>query len=116
MNNSTLWNAYSATNSSSLYLDTTSGERDINITEIVRGWADYNSGDSTATYNNPANGFMLSCDLTSSSRTVVAAEEFYADSVYVVMDTNNKGGEYYINNVLTGQFLKRYSSGFAKIV
>ena len=110
MNNSTLWNAYSATNSSSLYLDTTSGERDINITEIVRGWADYNSGDSTATYNNPANGFMLSCDLTSSSRTVVAAEEFYADSVYVVMDTNNKGGEYYINNVLTGQFLKRYSS------
>lgn len=110
MNNSTLWNAYSSTNSSSLYLDTTSGEREINITEIVRGWADYNSGDSTATYNNPANGFMLSCDLTSSSRTVVAAEEFYADSVYVVMDTTHRGGSYYFTNSYSGGFLKRSST------
>ena len=110
MNNSTLWNAYSSTNSSSLYLDTTSGDREINITDIVRGWADYNSGDSTATYNNPANGFVLSCDLTSSSRTVVAAEEFYADSVYVVMDTTHRGGSYYFTNSYSGGFLKRSST------
>lgn len=110
INNSTLWSAYAENGASSLYLDTTSGERAINITDIVRGWADYNNGESTAAYNNPQNGFVLSSTLTASYRNITATEESSTSSVYIVMDTSPTGGDYYINNVLTGQFLKRYSS------
>ncbi len=107
---SSLWSSYSSVGASSLSLDTTSGERAINITDIVKGWADYNNGISTAAYHNPENGFVLSSTLSSSYRNITAAEEFYADSVYIEMDTSSIGGDYYINNVLTGQFLKRYTS------
>lgn len=105
-----IWMAYSTEISSSLYLDSTGGQRSINITDIVRGWADYNNGESSVPYNNPEYGFVLSSDLTSSSRTITAVEEFYANSVYVTLDTSSWGGEYYINNILTGRFLRRSSS------
>lgn len=105
-----IWMAYSTEISSSLYLDSTGGQRSINITDIVRGWADYNNGESSVPYNNPEYGFVLSNDLTSSSRTIAAVEEFYANSVYVTLDTSNLGGSYYFANAYSGKFLKRHTS------
>lgn len=101
-----IWMAYSTEISSSLYLDSTGGRRSINITDIVRGWADYNNGESSVPYNNPEYGFVLSSDLTSPSRTIAAVEEFYANSVYVTLDTSNLGGSYYLVNAFSGKFLK----------
>ncbi len=108
--NSSLWSSYSSNYASSLSLDSTSGERAIDITNILRGWARYNAGTSTASYDNPSNGFVLSSNATTSYRNITAVEEFYADSVYVLMDTSYIGGSYYINNILSGQFLRRNSA------
>lgn len=107
LSDASLWNAYSSSYSSSLYIDSTSGERAIDITEILRGWARYNAGTSANAYDNPANGFVLSSSATTSARNVTAVEEFYADSVYVLMDTSFIGGVYYVNNINTGKFLRR---------
>lgn len=106
ISDSTLWSSYSTAISSSLTLDSTSGERAINITEIVRGWADYNNGESTAAYNNPANGFVLSSNATASYRDIASVEDNDTD-IYVVMDTNSRAGSYYITNSYTGGFLRR---------
>ena len=107
LTDSTLWNAYSGNYAYSINVDSNPGVRAIDITEILRGWARYNAGTSANAYDNPANGFVLSSSATTSARNVTAVEEFYADSVYVLMDTSFIGGSYYVNNVTTGQFLRR---------
>lgn len=104
---SVLWNAYSTELSSSLTLDSTYGDRAINITEIVKGWADYNNRLSTESYKDPENGLILSSNLTSSYRNIAAVEAIDTYGVYIEMDTSSTGGDYYINNSLTGHFLKR---------
>ena len=103
---STLWSAYSTNNVSSYSLPSSAGEYSIDITQIVRGWARFNSGESSDIYNNPSLGFVLSSNSTS-SRNVTSVEEFYVDSVYIIMDTSSIGGDYYVNNVSSGQFLRK---------
>lgn len=106
---STLYGSYSSTNSSSLYLDTTSGERVFDITDIVKGWTCFNNGTSTNSYDNPSNGFMLRNSSTSNYRQINSIEKGDYD-VYVEIDYSYTGGDYYVNNLLSGQFLKRNGS------
>lgn len=104
---STLWDAYSTSISHSLNIGADSREYAINITDIVKGWADYNNNSSTAAYKNPENGFVLKCNLTSSSRGVTAIQQRSSfNNVYYVIDTNPTVGNCYINNVSTGKFLQ----------
>ncbi len=108
---STLWNAYSTAISSSLSLDSTAGERGVDITDIVRGWAEYNQGTTTTNYKNPANGFVL-ISSSASNRQITAVENdsYFTTDVYVRMDTSTTGGEYYVYNSTQGDFLKRNTS------
>ena len=105
---STLWNSYSTNHSSSKYISST-GEYSIDIKEIVKGWARYNSGTSVNNYDNPSYGFVLSNSSTNTCCDITAVEEFYADSVSVVLDYSDFVGDYYINNASFGRFLKNGS-------
>ena len=102
---STLWSSYSTNHSSSKSISST-GEYSIDIKEIVKGWARYNSGTSLNNYDNPSYGFVLSNSSTNTCCDITAVEEFYADSVSVVLDYSDYVGDYYINNSLFGCFLK----------
>lgn len=106
INDNNLLSSYSNNNSSLLTIDTTSGQRAINITNIVKGWADYNNGETTESYNNPSNGFILGSDSGSIVRNITAVEETSVSSIYVEMDTSSIGGKYYVNNMLSGQFIR----------
>ncbi|MBQ9415726.1 MAG: RICIN domain-containing protein [Clostridia bacterium] len=105
---STLWSSFSTNHSSSKSISST-GEYSIDITEIVQGWARYNAGTSVNNYDNPSYGFLLSNSSTSTCCDITAVEEFYADSVSVVLDYSDYVGEYYINNASFGRFLKNGS-------
>lgn len=97
----------STNNTSQLNIDETAGQRAIDITAIVKGWADYNNGESSQAYENPENGFLLSSTLGATYHSVTAVEESSPNSIYVEMDTSSTGGNYYVNNTLTGRFLSK---------
>ena len=101
----TLWNATDVTGAQSKSISAARGEYALSITNILKGWARYNAGERDNAYN-PAYGFVLENNSTTSYRQINATEEFYADSVYVVMDISYTGGVFYVNNSLTGRFLK----------
>lgn len=96
----------STNNTSQLNIDETAGQRAIDITAIVKGWADYNNGESSHAYENPENGFLLSSTLGAIYHSVTAVEESSPNSIYVEMDTSSIGGKYYVNNMLSGQFIR----------
>ncbi|MEE1115715.1 MAG: RICIN domain-containing protein, partial [Clostridia bacterium] len=106
---STLWNAYSENYASSATIDATDGDKEIDITQIIKGWARYNDGVSLNNYDNPANGFVLSSSSTSSYRNVAVASGIVFADVYISLDTTSISGGYYINNILTGNFLRKGS-------
>lgn len=105
---SNLWNLYSIDNESTFNLPSAAGRYSIDITEIVKGWARFNSNEVDDAHHNPELGFVLSSNFTSSSRNVTAVEDPYsANSVYITMDTTYIGGDYYVNNIVSGQFLRK---------
>lgn len=106
----TLFNAYSSSNSSTTTV-TSSGIQQIDITNIVKGWAKFNSGESTYAYNNPENGLLLSLQDASSHAQVASTEyDIYNDNVYLELDYSYTGGKYYIYNLSEYKFLHRNTS------
>lgn len=76
-----------------IYVESDSGTYEIDITDIVRGWAKYNSGKSNEAYMNPENGFAL---VSSDYRMVRSVEYSNADDIYFTVDYDIAGGESYI--------------------
>lgn len=106
---STLINAYSTAYSSSTSVSST-GVKQIDITNIVKGWAKYNSGASTAAYDNPENGLILSLQDSSDYATVASTEYGLYDDAYLQLDYSYYGGEYYIYNLSEYKSLRRNST------
>ena len=65
----------------------------VDITQIARGWASYNRGQSTAAYHNPAYGFCVSADSASSYTYVYAANAAPWGDVYYEVDYSVYGGD-----------------------
>ena len=107
-----LWNSYHSASSVSYSIPEADGWYGLDITSIVRGWARYNAGESTASYHNPQNGFALSTGTTSNYMGIYSVEsnEFavcyevvyalYSPSYYIGMSNNN-----------VSQYLQNYYDG-----
>ena len=79
----------------------------IDITEIARGWARYNSGESTETYENPSHGFSLFNEDTYDYDHITSVEDASGNSsVYYEIDYNEMGGVSYIKNIANSLLLK----------
>ncbi|MBQ8174157.1 MAG: RICIN domain-containing protein [Clostridia bacterium] len=109
---STLWNACTA---SSQYVavsaSTLNGYNSFDITEIVRGWADYNHDVSGATLN-PAYGIALVNDNETSTagRWSLYTVENTQNNVYAEFDyALTAGNQVRFSNRSTGKFIKRTS-------
>lgn len=109
MHDPDLINSYSTVNGSSTYI-TSAGIKQIDITNIVKGWARYNSGDTTESYCNPENGLLLSLEDENDHATVASTEYSYSDNVYLELDYSYTGGEYYIYNLNEYKFLRSNTS------
>ncbi len=105
-----LWNAYSTINSSTTYISATASTKSINITDILKGWADYNQGFSSLSHNNPANGFVISNSSSNTYREVESIDSFDAEDVYVVIDTSQRVGVHYVCSAYSDLLLGRDSS------
>ncbi len=100
--NAELSEAYAADKGIQSYL-TSTGLQEVEITSIVKGWADYNNGLSSAAYDNPANGLVLAASNPENGVSIRSTEYGNANNnAYVVMDYSNIGGEYYIFNNAMG--------------
>lgn len=109
MHDPDLINSYSTVNGSSTYISS-AGIKQIDITNIVKGWAKYNSGDTTESYCNPENGLLLSLEDEYDHATVASTEYSYSSNVYLELDYSYTGGEYYIYNSNEYKFLRNNTS------
>ncbi len=108
-----LWNSVNTTYGASSIDISSDGSYAIDITQIARGWAFYNQGESTQPYNNPANGFCL----MSNSHEYVQLQSSEAASynnVYYEIDYIGYDLTYYIVSKINPnryQCLQRYYDG-----
>ena len=87
-----LIDAFSSVNSSSTSFSS-SGLKQIGITDIVKGWADFLSGETTAAYCDPQNGLLLSLSNSNAFISVASTEYSSAqDNVYLTIDYSDVGG------------------------
>lgn len=103
-NSSTLYEAYSTEIQHSCNLSSNGGLQEIEITDILRGWADFNSSVSTEAYNNPQNGFVLRSN-SYTYREIASVENSTYDDVVLVLDTSSFGGTYYVSSLFSGFLL-----------
>ena len=98
-----LWNSVSGVGMSSF--DTNGCSiLEVDVTQIAKGWADYNRGVSSEPYNNPANGFCLSADNIYYSY-IMATE---GDTVYYEIEYGNFSGDYYLISKAHGDIYEFY--------
>ena len=101
--------SYSTINGSSTYISS-AGIKQIDITDIVKGWARYNSGETTASYCNPENGLLLSLEEEYDYAAVASTRYDYSDNVYLELEYSYTGGEYYVYNLNEYKFLRNNTS------
>ena len=105
-----LIDAFSSVNSSSTSFSS-SGLKQIGITDIVKGWADYLSGETTAAYCDPQNGLLLSLSNSNAFISVASTEYSSAqNNVYLTIDYSDVGGKYYLYNLSEYKLLCNDSS------
>lgn len=88
--------------------NTLGGQYDINITNIVRGWAQFNKGKTIDPSKNPRYGLIIS---SSGARAVRSGQYNYGTNVRIEMDYSYIAGEYFAYS-LNGnyRFLRRDSA------
>ena len=105
-----LIDAFSSVNSSSTSFSS-SGLKQIGITDIVKGWADFLSGETTAAYCDPQNGLLLSLSNSNAFISVASTEYSSAqNNVYLTIDYSDVGGKYYLYNLSEYKLLCNDSS------
>lgn len=101
----TLFTSSVSNNSSSASISVTNRSKfQIDITEIVRGWARYNKGLSNNAYENPKNGFMLTQSNTTNAY-LAAVEATGTTNVRYTIDYSLYSGAYMFKNKNTAAFL-----------
>ena len=115
--NSVLWASCSTEYESSASItDSAQQEVSVDITTLVRDWARYNLFESQKTasetnpYFNPSYGLVLKGDPDIRTKLYAAEHRGSASDAYVVLDTSDFGGEYYINNLLSNKYLSFFQT------
>ncbi|MBE6627543.1 MAG: hypothetical protein E7629_01315 [Ruminococcaceae bacterium] len=101
--NVNLWNAVSGVGMSTFDIEGYSVYT-IDLTQIVKGWLDYNQGISSEAYHNPANGFCLSAD--DDYYSYVMSTE--GDTVYYEVEYGYLQGDYYLLSMAHGDVYEFY--------
>ena len=101
----TLFFSADPNNSSSASISVTNRSQfQIDITEIVKGWARYNKGLSNNDYENPANGFMLTPS-NSTDAYIASIEATGTTNVRYILDYSLYSGSYMFKNKNTAAYL-----------
>ncbi|MBE6588551.1 MAG: hypothetical protein E7643_00090 [Ruminococcaceae bacterium] len=109
VNNSTLFSGASTTDGVSSNVVVTYGDTfSMDVTDIVRGWAKYNTGATSNAENNPRNGFALSQteDLIDEG-AIYSTEATGNSNVYLEIVTSDIGGHYTIRNKVLGTYISK---------
>lgn len=105
--NVNLWNSVSGVGMSTFEIngDDTFA---VDITQIVKGWANYNQGVSTSAYHNPANGFCLSADDSTWSNVISTEDPYDYNLVYYEIVCGELYGDRYLLSKAHGDVYEFY--------